>query len=274
MSNGRLISSVNRRRFLQTGAVGLGGQALCDTSRTAARQQPVFPNYMRNKQGLQIIKMQITNNTGPKGFLWFDGITDAAPSGVYLSDYRETSRPTSPNVGQVSFKLFHCPFRTTIDQSGSPARLVRAFCSRSVSHRVCEGAPPPIHEFNSEVPDWFVEIVARLPAKDPSDRFQSAGDVAALLERHLARVQDPSLPPIAHDWVMRPAPAAWSSRLCRAAASRWTVAFFAVILAAAMTFELTRFSTPPPSTGPGVTSGDTLGSGWSDQRSSRSGVRT
>ena len=36
-------------------------------------------------------------------------------------------------------------------------------------------------------------MIARLHAKDPAHRFQSAAEVAALLEQHLAHLQQPSL---------------------------------------------------------------------------------
>jgi WD40 repeat protein len=58
-----------------------------------------------------------------------------------------------------------------------------------VLKRVTEEPPRPIHEINPAIPDWLVAIIDRLHAKHPADRFQSAGEVAALLERHLAEVQ-------------------------------------------------------------------------------------
>ncbi|WP_406695375.1 serine/threonine-protein kinase [Singulisphaera sp. Ch08] len=72
-----------------------------------------------------------------------------------------------------------------------------------VIRRVCDGRPVPIEELNPDIPSWLVEIVERLHAKDPADRFQSADEVADLLGRHLARVQDPSLPFVTHPWARR-----------------------------------------------------------------------
>ena len=51
---------------------------------------------------------------------------------------------------------------------------------------VVEDVPRPISSINSEIPDWLAAIVARLLAKDPKDRFQSAAEVAVLLAEHLA----------------------------------------------------------------------------------------
>jgi serine/threonine protein kinase len=67
----------------------------------------------------------------------------------------------------------------------------RANTTIAVLKRVCEETPRPIREINPDVPPWLVEIVARLHAKDPAERFQSASEVADLLGRHLAQLQQP-----------------------------------------------------------------------------------
>jgi hypothetical protein len=65
-----------------------------------------------------------------------------------------------------------------------------------VLRRVCEEAPEPIDQINADIPDWLCEIIARLHAKSPDDRFQSAQEVALLLGQHLAHVQQPrQVPP-------------------------------------------------------------------------------
>jgi hypothetical protein len=69
----------------------------------------------------------------------------------------------------------------------------RASGAIAVLKRVCEDAPTPIRESNPQIPDWLVEIVDKLHAKDPSQRYQSAAEVAELLGRHLAQVQHPSV---------------------------------------------------------------------------------
>ena len=79
----------------------------------------------------------------------------------------------------------------------------RAPSTAAVIHRVCERAPTPLRQLAPNVPLWLAEIIDRLHAKKPADRFQSAEQVAELLGKHLARVQDPSLPPIRHSWVKR-----------------------------------------------------------------------
>src|SRR5579883_1805199 len=118
-----------------------------------------------------------------------------------------------------------------------------------VIHRVSEGTPPPIPERNPEIPGWLVEIIQRLHRKQPSERFQGAAEVADLLERHLARLEDPSLPPVVHDWASGPPPAGRAAILRRVARSRWTGSILLVLLGAAMTFEGMRFFAPPAGSG-------------------------
>jgi hypothetical protein len=74
-----------------------------------------------------------------------------------------------------------------------------------VIRRVCDEEPAPLRALNPHAPPWLAEIVERLLEKDPAGRFRSAGEVAELLWRHLARLQDPSLPPVDHPWVRRTA---------------------------------------------------------------------
>jgi hypothetical protein len=51
----------------------------------------------------------------------------------------------------------------------------------AVLKRVAEEPPRPIGEILPETPDWLCGIIAKLHAKNPDDRFQSARDVADLL---------------------------------------------------------------------------------------------
>jgi serine/threonine protein kinase len=71
----------------------------------------------------------------------------------------------------------------------------RAQTGMAVLKRVCENTPRPIREVNPDIPDWLAAIVAKLHAKDPAQRFQTAAEVAELLGRHLAHLQQPSLAP-------------------------------------------------------------------------------
>jgi serine/threonine protein kinase/WD40 repeat protein len=92
--------------------------------------------------------------------------------------------------------------------SGRPP--FRADSAMAVLKRVCDARPRPIREINPDIPPWLAAIIARLHAKDPAGRFQSAAQVADLLGRHLAHLRNPDsaprpvtpLPPAppARDW--------------------------------------------------------------------------
>jgi hypothetical protein len=70
----------------------------------------------------------------------------------------------------------------------------RAPSPMAVLKRVCEETPRPIGEINPELPPWLGDLVARLHAKAPADRFASAREVADLLARHLAELQHGGTP--------------------------------------------------------------------------------
>jgi serine/threonine-protein kinase len=72
----------------------------------------------------------------------------------------------------------------------------------AVLRQVSDVEPTPIRTLNPDVPVWLEGIVRRLHAKDPARRFQSTAEVADLLERCLAHVQQPDrhpLPPVANE---------------------------------------------------------------------------
>jgi serine/threonine protein kinase len=65
----------------------------------------------------------------------------------------------------------------------------------AVLRRVSDETPAPIRSLNPDVPAWLEALVARLLAKDPADRLQSAAEVASLLERYLAHLRQPTAVP-------------------------------------------------------------------------------
>ncbi len=71
----------------------------------------------------------------------------------------------------------------------------RADSAMAVLKRVCDDRQRSIRELNSDIPDWLEAVIDRLLAKDPADRFQTAAEVADLLERGLAHVQQPTAVP-------------------------------------------------------------------------------
>jgi WD40 repeat protein/serine/threonine protein kinase len=71
----------------------------------------------------------------------------------------------------------------------------RAGSTMAVLKRVCADTPRPLREVNPEVPDWLAAVIARLHAKSPAERYQSAAEVAELFGRHLAHLQQPGIKP-------------------------------------------------------------------------------
>src|SRR5262245_26440188 len=63
--------------------------------------------------------------------------------------------------------------------SGRPP--FRATGTLAVLKRVAEDNPRPIREIIPETPQWLCDIIAKLHAKDPDDRYQSAREVADIL---------------------------------------------------------------------------------------------
>lgn len=71
--------------------------------------------------------------------------------------------------------------------SGRPP--FRAATTMAVLRRVVEDQPRPIQEIIPEVPEWLTTIIAKLHAKRPDDRFESAREIADVLEHCMAELQ-------------------------------------------------------------------------------------
>ncbi|MBA4192004.1 MAG: hypothetical protein C0467_28835 [Planctomycetaceae bacterium] len=69
----------------------------------------------------------------------------------------------------------------------------RANTTLAVLKRVCDENPRPIPEITPEVPRWLCDIIAKLHAKNPDERFQSAKEVADLLAKYA--VEPPPVEP-------------------------------------------------------------------------------
>ena len=65
----------------------------------------------------------------------------------------------------------------------------------SVLYTVCQDTPSAIQTINPAIPDWLAAIIAKLQAKNPADRFQTASEVAELFARYLAHLEDPERVP-------------------------------------------------------------------------------
>ncbi len=74
----------------------------------------------------------------------------------------------------------------------------RADTSYGILRRITDTEPRPVREVNPNIPEWLELVVHRMLAKSLDDRFQTADQVAELLQRCLAHVQQPTtveLPP-------------------------------------------------------------------------------
>jgi serine/threonine-protein kinase len=64
----------------------------------------------------------------------------------------------------------------------------RADTTLAVLRRICDDEARDVREVNADVPQWLAAIIARLLAKSPAERFQSAAEVADLLRQWLAHL--------------------------------------------------------------------------------------
>jgi hypothetical protein len=71
----------------------------------------------------------------------------------------------------------------------------RAPSTLAVLRRVSEDTARPVRDLNPDVPGWLALVIAALHEKDPGLRFQSAAEVADLLNRYLAHLQQPGRVP-------------------------------------------------------------------------------
>ena len=80
----------------------------------------------------------------------------------------------------------------------------RAETSYGVLRRITDDEPTPIRDINPDIPDWLCTVASRLMSKRPQERFESAQEVANLLEQCLAHVQQPTAVPLPQRLVSRP----------------------------------------------------------------------
>ena len=98
---------------------------------------------------------------------------------MYMSPEQAQSHPIDQrsdlfSLGSVLYRML----------SGRPP--FRAPTTLAVLKRVSEDTPRPIQDIIPGSPDWLCAVIGKLQAKQPEDRFASAGEVAELLSRCLA----------------------------------------------------------------------------------------
>jgi eukaryotic-like serine/threonine-protein kinase len=67
----------------------------------------------------------------------------------------------------------------------------RAPTTVAVLKRVCDEMPRDVRDYNPDIPNWLAEIIDTLHSKKPRDRFQSARELARLLNQHLRHLRSP-----------------------------------------------------------------------------------
>jgi serine/threonine protein kinase len=72
----------------------------------------------------------------------------------------------------------------------------RAETSYGTLSRICDAQPRAIREINPEIPQWLVAVIEQLHEKNPDERFQTAQEVAHLLEQCLAHLRQPDVVPL------------------------------------------------------------------------------
>jgi HD-like signal output (HDOD) protein len=95
---------------------------------------------------------------------------------LYMSPEQVDGKPLTPatdlfSLGSVLYTL----------STGQPP-----FSAENLSgllHAVAAKTPPPVRTVNPAIPEWFVQLVEKLHAKDPRDRFPSAAAVAEHCDR-------------------------------------------------------------------------------------------
>lgn len=65
----------------------------------------------------------------------------------------------------------------------------------AVLKKVCEETPARVRDLNPAIPEWLAAAIEKLHAKNPADRFQSAGELAELLGQHVAHGRQPAAAP-------------------------------------------------------------------------------
>ena len=108
----------------------------------------------------------------------------------------------------------------------------RAATTMAVLKRVCDDTPRPIREVIPEVPEWLCAAIAKLHAKNPDGRFQSATEVADRLAEGASAAPDAG-----------PAPQPWAGR-ARKRLSRRLLAVVALGVLLPSLFALTQMASP------------------------------
>ena len=116
----------------------------------------------------------------------------------------------------------------------------RAETGYGILRRITDHEPRMIRQSNPQIPLWLEQIIARLLAKPTADRFQSAAEVADLLRRCLAHIQQPTSVKLPAE-LQRSANRNWL-----AGHKRWIAAILTIAACAAVGFAIAAKWSPQP----------------------------
>ena len=107
----------------------------------------------------------------------------------------------------------------------------RAETTMGVLHRIVNDEPRSIRSVNPDIPMWMDSIISRLLNKDPDERFQSSDDVADLLGKWLAHLNQP-------DTVPPPEPLVSERKASDASTVKWLAGAAGIFLLALATWTI------------------------------------
>jgi hypothetical protein len=120
----------------------------------------------------------------------------------------------------------------------------RAESAVAVLRRVSDDQLGPVRQINPDIPVWLEAIIAKLHSKDAAGRFRCASELAELLSRCLAHVQEPLSVPLPPELV----PSVTPTRSRRRRRLLWTgvgLLGVATIVGAVVTLWPVRAPVPP-----------------------------
>jgi serine/threonine protein kinase len=148
----------------------------------------VKPANILLENGVQRVKLTDFGLAGAASDANLPGRAAIAGTPLYMSPEQARGAPTGPgsdlfSLGSVLYTLCagRPPFRA--DTTAAVLKLVGA------------AAPTPLREVKPDVPGWLCDLIAQLQAREARDRCASAQEVAELLSKQLAVLQQPSLAP-------------------------------------------------------------------------------
>jgi eukaryotic-like serine/threonine-protein kinase len=127
----------------------------------------------------------------------------------------------------------------------------RGESSMAILRQVCDAEATLLRSLNPDVPAWLEGIIRKLHAKEPAQRFQSAAEVAELLEGCLAHVQQPD-----RHGLPRQAAQLGRESARKRSRLRWATALAAGLLVAAACLLIFSGQQHPSGNGPGRPSQD------------------